>query len=186
MVAGSNPGGNPIDGESISKNLDGEIQVEKPSDVVLGDFESGYGDWSTNLSTGGGSSNISSNQSHLGSQSVYLEEFGSGNISRSSNINRDFDASNQDTLKVYVYVTQVDGGNDIKVNLDNTTEIQDSSISTNTWIEYEIDVSGYSGTTSLEIVFSDTSSSSGNTIKGYIDDVRLTKPSLTKFNGAGN
>jgi hypothetical protein len=149
MVAGSNPGGNPPDEESITKNQFGEIQVSRPSDDVVGRFEDSMGDWSyTGTSNESDSASLDSNRSFKGNKSLKIST-----PSDSISYNRKIDVTSVDNIKGYFYLESgvtgaglgIDQNQDILYGDYQNAETWNQTTSSGSWIEVTLDVSNQSG-----------------------------------------
>jgi hypothetical protein len=175
----------PPDKTSITKNNNGELQVEKPSEIVIGDFEASTGDWESYDSP----STFSTDSSKWvkGQQSLVV---GKSSQYYSTFKQVDIDSS-QEALIPYVYFENIQYGEYAAVGLDSNgatrphnadtkvKTIQDDNLSQGSWNEVVLDVENLSGTYYLCIGAYDG--------KTYVDYVSIQKIQVTKIGtGAGN
>lgn len=173
------------DSTTITKNANGKLSVNRPSTIIFGDFEASFGSWST--STGGsGSVSRSNNKASRGSYSVFID-YNDYGVS-SNKIQRNIDLTNIPTLIVSYNVTQagVDAPEKapFRVLIGGNTEFYYRQTSGG-WVEASIDVSGYTGSTSVSIQLHNDYSTSKMSAEVYVDNILAEIPN-NDFNGAGN
>lgn len=132
-------------------------QAKKPFLEVIGAFENGLDGWTEVTSTATSSLKTSSNKSAEGNQSMRIQN-GSANTQE---VIQDFDLTDKDKLQFKISVDNV--ASNIRFYVDGDEKIEYNS-TTQGFETIEIDISSYTGTTTLEFQTYDTNDS-------YIDDI---------------
>lgn len=167
------------DGNTITQNQNGELEVNKPVQDVIGDFENDKGDW-INETGGDYIVKTSTNYALNGSQSLKLQSSSTTAVNGRASIT--YDLTNYKTLILPVYHANLEkdyfdvliGGNTVYVATDNPPE--------NQWRVLEFSVASYSGNTEIEVY----TASAGSNNEHYIDNVKLKKVNRNVTSAAGN
>lgn len=127
-----------VDSSSIVENAGGVLEVRRPAHKIIGDWESGTGAWSL-----GGIAGRDNTNAHLGSYSMAI--LGNGNTNQGS-FSRSVDLTGYETLGFWGMMNLSDGGWDLIIGGDTVL----SQVGSTSWKKWTVDVSGYSGSTTVE------------------------------------
>jgi len=156
-----------LDNDSITTDSNGDIQVAKPSTIVIGDFETDVGDWNGNPIQ-------STDTAFNGSGAIYYTP------DTGDTVFRDIDFKGVSKLSFYTindYFNNVGDTNTFRVFVGSTKVLDIDISSYSSWTKVEIDVSSFSGVKELKFA--------GNDGRPGLDFIKLVKDN-TKFDGAGN
>lgn len=182
-----------IDQSSITENPNGAIQVSKPSKIVLGDFESNYGNWSPSSQNNDGSANIGrvSSRAYNGDISVEMDvdnASGSGTTGLCE-LTRTADLSGVETFSIWYYLVKEDSyeattevklnGNVVYADYDDGALVQDQ------WTELEIDASSYGESTDITIAHGGYGGAGSFASTLFLDYIGIFKNQRTTANGSG-
>ena len=176
VSVGKNPSGefkvlpSGIVDNDTTKAENGSVKVKKPAELVIGTFESNWGDW-----TATGNFTRDTEAAHTGS-------YGANNDEYSGDLYRNVDLTDYDVLKLwYLFPSNEQYYAEFWVSVGGTEKFRTDreQNNRNQWYLIEIDVSGESGSTEIRVTCD--SSEFGGTI---FDDFSLTAKNKT-FNGAG-
>lgn len=162
----------PIDRSSLTVNDQGKMTVNEPSITVIGDFEQQMDGWSISGSFSATSYQASNaargTYSFFIDQDVFDAQLGA--------LERTVDLTNKERLKVEVTESNLSGvGAYFRIVVGGTTEVEKAGANTTSFTgSYDIDVSGYSGSTTIRIELEDQTNDNNFDIHGHIDDIRLT------------
>lgn len=172
-VTGGGGGATP-DKKTIFKDADENFQARYIAARVIGDFESGLGDWSANDVDGGTNSHgTSTAQSYFGTQS-YSIDVGDNNWDPTVYLQRTVDLTDENTLIFWIYPERQDSGGNVIIKVGGTVEYSDTgNLTEDAWMKVEIDVSGYSGDQTVRIEASDTDGNNTQNCHIYVDNVQL-------------
>lgn len=179
--------GNSIDGFTITKNSQGQIQNEEKT-VVVGDFENqNLGGWTEvdNIEFFFGTvENPSSVSADSGDYVYHLDGY-EENDTGDMRLERDLDLSQYSFLKLWTYV-EGDNGGKAELHIDGSKVANIGTQAEYNESTYEVDVSGYNGTHKVEIIMFDTDSSNPGNLSFYLDNIRLISPDFVETNTSDN
>jgi hypothetical protein len=171
------------DGLTIITNSNGDLKAKIPSTTIIGDFQSNIGDWKQSTTSGNVFFDTSNGGAESTSRYIILQGFEPSSQER---IFRDKDLTNITSLVFHYKGDPREIGNDsvdVRLNLDGSQQFSTSNLDNTVWKKVKIDVSSFSGNTTIELIQKnndDTFSEIG------FDRIKLVKEELKLFDGAGN
>lgn len=167
---------------SIGKDKNGLLEVLKPANSVIGDYESDFGSW-TKVTTNSTPTRTTT-YSYNGSTAIRINYSTSDSTNGLCGLERTMDLTNVQFLRLAYRLDDTSSGSEyLEVQIGGNTELQDSN-TTSGWVTAEIDVSSYSGSTKIRIGHQEDSLGASYSVDMSFDFVRL-EYSLNTFTDSG-